>query len=220
MPTNRAHRVLHRGLPRSGKFAVALACMALAGAFGAGAGVAGPSRSCGVQPTTSQPFSQWGDTNSYFLAPAGDMESSPVAAGWSLSGGASLVDGSESFVATGDSTDSYSLGLPDDGSAMTPSICVTIQDPQLRFFVRNTGDPKAQLTVQALSLDANGKGKLVDLGTVKGSSDWTLTNPVLFKSAIKPGADGTGLISFMFSPKDGKGDWQMDDLYIDPLKSQ
>jgi hypothetical protein len=43
---------------------------------------------------------------------------------------------------------------------------------------------------------------------------------VLFKAAIKPAADGTGLIAFTFSPKDGKGNWQMDDLYIDPIKSQ
>jgi hypothetical protein len=221
MYTNRVYRVLHRGLPRTGKFAAALAVVALVGAFGAGIGVAGnPSRSCPVQPATSQPFLQWGDTNSYFLAPAGDMESSPFAAGWSLSGGASLVAGSEPSDVSANSSDSFSLGLPGGSSATTPQICVTIQDPQFRTFVRNTGDPKAQLMVQALIITSSGQPKTYDLGSVKGSSDWTLSSPVLFKSAIQPGADGTGQIAFTFTPKDATGNWQIDDLYIDPIKSQ
>lgn len=222
MNTNRVYRKLHQGLPRSGKFAAVLAVMALAGAFGAGSGVAGnPSRSCAVQPAISQPFLSWNDSQSYFLAPGGDMESSPSAAGWSLSGGAALVSGSEPFFVSGNSNDSYSLGLPAGSSAMSAQICVTIQDPQLRFFVRNTGDPKAQLMVQAVNLDpSSGKIKTTDLGAVKGSSDWTLSNPVLFKSAIQPGSDGTGLLGFTFTPKDGTGNWQIDDLYIDPIKNQ
>jgi hypothetical protein len=222
MSTKRVHRALHRGLSRSGKFAAALAVVALVGAFGAGIGVAGnPSLSCAVQPATSQPFLNWNDSSSYFLAPNGDMEGSPSAAGWNLSGGASPVLGSELFDVTGHSSDAYSLGLPAGSSATTPPICVTIQDPQLRFFVRNTGDPKAQLTIQAVLLDpSSGKAKTVDLGTVKGSGDWTLSNPVLFKSAIQPGPDGTGLLAFSFSPKDNSGSWQIDDLYIDPIKNQ
>ncbi len=149
------------------------------------------------------------------------MESSPSAAGWLLSGGASLVPGSESYFVSGNSSDSYSLGLPAGSSAMTAQICVTIQDPQLRFFVRNTGDPKAQLMVQAVNLDpSSGKMKTTDLGAVKGSSSWTLSNPVLFKSAIQPGADGTGLLGFTFTPKDASGNWRIDDLYIDPIKNQ
>ncbi len=149
------------------------------------------------------------------------MESSPLAAGWSLSGGASLVSGSESYFVSGNSTDSYSLALPSGSSAMTSQICVTIQDPQLRFFVRNTGDPTAQLMIQAVNLDqSSGKVKTTDLGAVKGSSDWTLSNPVLFKKAIQPGSDGTSLLEFTFTPKDASGNWQIDDLYIDPIKNQ
>jgi hypothetical protein len=43
---------------------------------------------------------------------------------------------------------------------------------------------------------------------------------VLFKAAINPGPDGTGLVSFVFTPEDDKGNWQIDDFYVDPLKSQ
>jgi len=222
MTTNRVHRVLHRGLPRSGKFAAALATMALVGAFGAGIGVAGnPSRSCAVQPATSLPFLPWNDSSAYFLAPGGDMEGSPAAAGWMLQGGASLLPGSEPFDVTGNASDSYSLGLPAGSSAMSSQVCVTIQDPTFRVFVRNTGDPKSQLMMQAISFDGSGKMKTVDLGSIKAAStDWMLSSPVPYKAAINPGPDGTGLIGFSFGPKDASGNWQIDDLYIDPIKSQ
>jgi hypothetical protein len=221
MHTNRVPRTDHRGLARSGKFVAALAVMSLLGALAAGTGAAGnPGRSCSVQPQTSRPFASLGDPGSYFLAPAGDMESSPFAAGWWLSGGASLVDGSESFDVTGDASDAHSLALPGGSSAMTPQICVTIMDPQFRVFVRNTGDPKAQLTVQAVTTNSSGQLRTIDLGALKGSADWSLSNPVLFRNAINPGQDGTGLVAFQFAPKDATGNWQIDDLYIDPIKSQ
>jgi hypothetical protein len=59
-----------------------------------------------------------------------------------------------------------------------------------------------------------------DLGDVLGGDSWTLTNPIKFKDSIQPGRDGIGQVAFMFSPKDNKGKWQIDNLYIDPLKSQ
>lgn len=91
--------------------------------------MAGGSRSCAAQPATSQPCLSWNDSSNIFVAPGGDMEGSPSAAGRILSGGASLLSGSESFGVTGHTSDAYSLGLPGGGSVMTPQICVAIQDP-------------------------------------------------------------------------------------------
>ena len=51
---------------------------------------------CNLAPL-SQPFAPWLDPSSYELAPGGDFESD----GWSLSGGAQRVPGSEPFAATG-----------------------------------------------------------------------------------------------------------------------
>src|SRR3954471_19669904 len=48
----------------------------------------------------SQPFAQWGDDNSYFLAPGGNFESG--AAGWSL-GGARVVSDQEPWRVAGGS---------------------------------------------------------------------------------------------------------------------
>src|SRR5919109_5653762 len=53
----------------------------------------------GLLPTcdvpVSQPFKQWGDEARYALVPGGSFE--PGSAPWTLSGGAKVVDGNESF---------------------------------------------------------------------------------------------------------------------------
>src|SRR5205085_9345340 len=108
---------------------------------GATAGIAGGTgRSCSFQPASSQPFTAWNDSHYYFLAPGGDMESGFSAAAWWLSGGAAHVPGSESFDATGNASDGMSLRLPAGAYALSPQLCVTIQDPELRLFARHTGD--------------------------------------------------------------------------------
>lgn len=210
------------------KAAAALAITAIAVGIGAGSAVAGkyvpgkgdPQSGCAVTPATSQPFLNWGDSHNYFLAPAGDMESDLTTAGWSLTGGAGSVAGSEPYDVTGNPSDSMSLGLPDGSSATTPSICVTVHDPEFRFFVRNSGIPGSKLDVSAYFIGNDGKPHVKALADVKAHSDWTLTSPIKFHDAIQPGPDGTGSVSFIFTPSDAKGDWQIDDLYIDPLKSQ
>ncbi len=60
---------------------------------------------------TSQPFAQWGDFSSYYLAPNGGLESGSY--GWSLGGGASVGSGNEPFLYTG----SHSLNLPSGAGA-------------------------------------------------------------------------------------------------------
>ena len=220
MNETRAHRALHLGRSPAGRFAAILTAMALVGALGAGAGVAAKnvSRSCSVQPATSRPFLPWGDSNQYFLAPGGNMESDLSAAGWSLSGAANLSAGSELFDVTRNPGDSHSLRLPTGSSALTPSICVTIQDPELRFFARNTGKTDAVLKVTSRFVGNDGKLHTKDLGDVHAGPTWALANPIKFKDSIQPGPYGTGQVAFTFTPKDGKGVWQIDDFYVDPIK--
>jgi hypothetical protein len=225
MDVNSTTRSLSGARFRAGRFAALLALVALVGALEAGVGAAGPkpkpSAPCTVSSADVQPFLPWNDSHRYFLAPGGSMESDLSSAGWSLSGGAGLVTGSESYDVTG-AADSSSLGLPDGSSARTPPICVTIHDPELRFFVANGGKKDAVLKVTSLFLGNDGKWHSHDLGDVRANSgsEWTLTKPLKFKDSIQPGPDRTGQVSFVFTPKDDKGEWRIDDLYIDPLKSQ
>ena len=84
--------------------------------------------------TLSQPFASLGDTNQYKLVPGGSFESGT--AGWTLSGGAKVVAGSEPYGATG-SVGKSSLYLPAGASAQTPYTCVNASYPSLRLFARN-----------------------------------------------------------------------------------
>lgn len=222
------------------KATVLAAFAMLVAGIGAGSATAGryAPTGCPVSPATSQPFLKWHDSHDYFLAPGGDMESDLSGFGWTLYGNAGLVSGNEPWNVTGDTSDSMSLGLPAGSSAMTPAICVTIHDPELRFFALSSGGgPKAALDVSAFFIGNDGKPHVKDLGVVSsdpgpgpgpgqhgpghgpGGHGWMVTDPISIKPAIQPGEDGTAQLSFIFTPKD-KGDWQIDDLYIDPLKSQ
>jgi hypothetical protein len=206
----------------TGRTIAVTAFAVLVGAAGAGSALANGQQdasSCPAQ-TIVQPFQPWNDSHNYFLAPGGSMESDPVAAGWQLSGGAALTSGSETYDVTGNPADSSSLALPSGSYAISPSVCVTIHDPELRFFARNTGKNDAVLKVTSLFMGNDGKIHSHDLGEVHAGASWTLSNPLKFKDSIQPGPDGIGWVSFVFTPKDTKGNWQIDDLYIDPLKSQ
>ena len=82
----------------------------------------------------TQPFQAWGDSNSYKLVPGGDFEGS--LAGWTLSGGAKRVAGSETYDATG-SGGSSSIYLPAGASIQSPFTCVDFAYPTFRFFAKN-----------------------------------------------------------------------------------
>jgi hypothetical protein len=92
-------------------------------------------------------------------------------------------------------------------------------------FVLNTGAKDSKLEVDLNYTDDKGKPrtqKLKDIGTDKTLGTWTLTNPIKFLGPINSilDHDGKTNVSFTFSPKDNKGDWRIDDEYVDPIKSQ
>ena len=146
------------------------------------------------------------------------MESDLTKAGWQLSGGAGLAVGNEPWHVTA-ASDSLSLSLPAGSSAVTAPICVTIHDPFFRVFVQNQGDPNAQLQVDALFTGNNGMPTVKSLSSISAGSSWGLSDPVKFTTAIQPGPDGLASLSFRFTVV-GAGSFSLDDLYVDPLKSQ
>jgi hypothetical protein len=93
--------------------------------------------------TTEQPFTKWDDGRLYRLIPGGDFENG--APGWTLSGGAKIVSGNESFMVRG--SGSYSLYLPPGSSATSPRVCAGLTDPNLRFFLAETGASSGTLQV-------------------------------------------------------------------------
>jgi hypothetical protein len=175
---------------------------------------AGSAKACSYSGA-QQEFKPWGDSRYYVLGPDGGFEAG--AQGWTLSGGASPVAGNESYYLNA-GTDSRSLYLADGSSAVSPAVCMSLDTPVFRMFARNTGDPSSRLRVEA-SYKLLGLLRTKTVSTVSASSDWAPTQPmstVLTLSTIV-GTLIPSAIQIKITPLDSKGEWQVDDLYIDPF---
>jgi hypothetical protein len=97
---------------------------------------------CGA---TSQPFAQFGDTNSYYALSNNGFESGST--GWTLSG-AGISKDNEPWFASGPGR--YALALPPGASATSPSVCINLLDPFFRMFAKSmsaNGDLRAQIVL-------------------------------------------------------------------------
>jgi hypothetical protein len=192
---------------------VSIALGALAfGAVSANAGVlVGSAPSCDSQPL-STPFVPWLDYASYTPLSGGNFESS--AAGWSLSGGAGVGGGS---VGSGQS----SLTIPSGGSAVSPTICVGIEHPTVRFFAkRNSGGLLGVTTLRVDVLFENNLGLVSSLpiGVVVPTSSWQPTLPMTVLVSLLPLLPGEYTpVKFRFTPLLG-GNWSVDDVWVDPYQ--
>jgi hypothetical protein len=159
----------------------------------------------------AQRFLPWGDPGRYTAVPDSGFE---TGVGWTLAGGAVVVDGNEPFY-IGSPTDTHSLSLPDGASAASAPLCLWLGSPTLRLLVRNQGDPAARLTVTATLTDALGIQRTVTLASVPGSAHWAPSPPIALLvnavAALEPEQ-----VSFSFAPADDSGHWTIDDVYVDP----
>jgi hypothetical protein len=178
------------------------------------AAFAGSAQACSY-PGATQVFKPWGDQSSYVLAPDGGFEANGT--GWTLTGGAAVVAGNESY-SVGSGADSKSLALPAGSSAGSPPVCMAIDTPSYRLFARNTGDPTSKLRVEAVY-------KLLGLvrtkvgATITAGPNWAPTqsvSTVLGLSTIV-GTLIPSSVQIRVTPADSKGQWQVDDLYVDPF---
>jgi len=162
-----------------------------------------------------QVFGPWGDRHNYVLAPDGGFEAG--ASGWSLRGGSRVVEGNESYYVN-DAADSRSLSLPSGSSAVSPSICMSLDTPLIRMFARNTGDPSSRLRVEA-SYKLLGLVRTKAVSTLVAGPTWAPTqqmSTVLSLSTIV-GTLIPSAIQVQITPLDSMGNWQVDDLYVDPF---
>jgi hypothetical protein len=162
-----------------------------------------------------QVFRPWGDLSFYVLAPDGGFESG--GSGWTLSGGAGTVNDNEPFYLN-DAADSKVLALPAGSSAVSPSICMSIDTPTFRLFARNGGDPASELKVEA-TYQLLGLLRTKTVSRVKADSSWDPTqqmSTVLTLSTIV-GTLIPSAIKIKITPVGSGGKWTVDDLYIDPF---
>jgi hypothetical protein len=190
--------------PRS--IVTAFAALALA-AVGAAPASADIGLSGCDNPDSSPAFAPWLDSTDYFLAPDGGFENG--AAGWS---GGSVVAGNESYAVSGPGSSALAVG----SGATSPSVCVGLEHPTFRFFVRRTsGSPLASLGVSVVLAD----GTAIPVGIVGGASSWQPSPVLLVGANLLPLLTGgtSTQVSFRFTPN--AGTWQIDDVYVDPKGS-
>jgi hypothetical protein len=203
-----------RGNPKIRAALAALATVAGSAALAApaNAGILTKTATDCAAPVTSQPFVRFGDGNYYKLVPNGALESG--ATGWTLSGKAKVVAGNEPYKVHG-SADKYSLELPGGSSATTPTVCVGINDPTLRFFVRKNSGLLSTMAVSVQVETSLGLVVTVPIGVDLGGS-WHPSLPMLMLGNLLPLLPGDETpVRFQFTPLLG-GDWQIDDVYVDP----
>jgi hypothetical protein len=179
-----------------------------AGAFGASA------QACSY-PGARPVFAPWGDQHNYVLAPDGGFEAG--GAGWALRGGSAVADGNESYQINGPG-DSHSLLLPAGSTATSPPICMSIDTPLFRFVARNGGDPSSRLRVDAV-YSLLGLVHTNVVNTITAGASWQPSrqmSTVLGLSTII-GTILPSSIEVSFTPLDSTGQWQIDDLYVDPF---
>jgi hypothetical protein len=192
---------------------IALAALSL-GAASANAGVLVTSATSCDPQSLSTPFAQWWDPASYTPLPAADFETS--AAGWTLSGGASVADGNESFHVSGPGTSS--LTVPSGGSAISPTICVGVEHPTIRFFAkRNDAGPLGLSTMRVDVIFDTVLGSIsAPIGIVTPSAGWMPTLPMTVVANILTLLPGQHTnVAFRFTPMLG-GEWSIDDVHVDP----
>lgn len=202
---------------------IGLAALASAAAMTASAAAPAKAASLGLScpAPTSQPFlAPWGDHYNYAAVPDGGFEHG--AAGWTLTGGASVVTGNESYMVGGPGQ-SHSLSLPAGSSATSPPMCVGLLSSHMRLFIQNTGAAASKLRLQvvynggvgALLGGLGSTLRISDQTTYAAGKSWVASDPFLMAGGILPLL--TQSVQFRFTPLSTGGNWRIDDVYLDPL---
>lgn len=163
----------------------------------------------------SQPFARFGDPAQYTPVPGGSFESG--SAGWSLSGGAKVSSGNEPWQ-VGSAADSHSLYLPQGATAVSPSICVGLNEPTLRYFEKQAGSLlglTGAMTVDVLVEDS--LGNVVSAPLLPGAltTSWQPGLPSPIVANLLPLLPGQmTAVAFRFHAL--TGNWNVDDVYVDP----
>ena len=176
------------------------------------AGLIGTAPPSGCDPA-SQVFAPWGDYAWYALVPGGSFEAGSPS--WSMSSGAKVVAGNETFYVRSRS-DSKSLYLPSGSSALSPTVCFGLGDWHARFFVRNAGSGgnlKVDVVVKSV---VGGLVSILDGGTVSANGAWAPSARVKLTLTNLTSLLGVRAVAFRFRASGGS--FQVDDVYLDPFK--
>jgi len=184
--------------------------------FAAASLSASPALASSTQPTTaacdaqkySQPFTAFKDFNYYTLAPGGEFNSSSE--GWTLSGGAEVIQTTRPSGAAGGVLD-----LPAGSQAISPPQPITLQDRTARVWVRDaSGAEGVSVSVSYLNTDTWLRPK--NVGRVHGQhSSWTLSTPFNTQPETAGPEEGVRIVRFVFEAAKNN-ETQLFGLWVDP----
>jgi hypothetical protein len=175
------------------------------------------AQSCDVQQL-SQPFSKFGDNAAYTPVPGGSFESGAPA--WTFTGGGRVASGNESY-SVRSAGDSKSLYLPAGATATSRSICVGLGEPTLRWFGKQNGGllstVTSAMTVEVLFEDSLGQVLAVPIGAGALNSGWSPSLPAPVVANLLPLLpNNKTAVAFRFRAV--TGNWNVDDVYVDPYR--
>jgi hypothetical protein len=202
---------------RRGRGRVLAATLGLAAVIATPAHAAGEIANpydCAPQATLSQSFSTWNDYGQYTPVLNAGLEDGST--GWTLTGGATVVQGNEPWK-IGGSSHHNALDLPAGSSAVTAPICIDQTYPYFRLFARNAGRAKSSLKIEVLYFDGQGKllnTKPYDYKT--GSTSWQPTGMVGINVFTPKTTVTAAPVAFRFTPTGTDAHHQIDDVYVDP----
>jgi hypothetical protein len=201
------------GLIRRALLAAITGAVAI-GAFAAPASagiLTASATNCGDE-TLSQPFSGFGDQAQYKQVKGGSFEGSLT--DWSLIGRAKVVSGNEPWK-VGGASHAKSLLLPAGSSVITPTACVGLAEPTLRFFAKKNSGLLSTLVVSVYVKTSLGLVVPVPVGVVLANGQWKATPKMLIVANLLPLLPGDRTpVAFQFTPL--LGEWQIDDVFVDP----
>jgi hypothetical protein len=185
-----------------------------AGASSASAGVLVASAPACDGQALSKTFLPWLDLANYTALSGAGFETG--AAGWSL-GASAVANGNEPYF-VGGAGDRKSLALPSGASATSPTICVGISHPTIRFFAKRRSGGTLSLStlrVDVLFETASGYVASLPIGLVAGGGSWQVTSPLLVVANLLPLLPGQQTpVAFRFTAQGA--DWSIDDVWVDP----
>jgi hypothetical protein len=172
------------------------------------------SADCSYGDPSSQ-FAAWGDYASYVLAPQGDLS---AVDGWTLNKQATVVSSADPF-----SGAARSLQLSKGADAGTPAMCVTLDNPSIRFFTRDLGgNEKSHLKVDVLYEDFAGHIKRLTIARLRAGSEWepSLILPIYMNVLALASPSGVTAVALRFKAEGLQKDetLSISSLYVDPLK--
>jgi hypothetical protein len=174
-----------------------------------GAAAEAATTPCAEEPL-QQAFAGFGDPSWYFLAPGGGFEDG--GSGWSLAGGAALVDSTDPF-GLGGAGDRRALSLPARASATSAPFCISPDSRTVRWVPTGARRGALLVEVQHLETAARTPGRVVDV--VRGGDGWQPSRRVAIPlHGTGAREDGFAIVALKFTAL--AGDWALDDLFVDP----